>query len=205
MPGERRSCPQHIRWRCCPRPAPRAQPQNARPVAATSHTSGIRPDLLIPSNIGIHVPQSDEEVRVRALYPRLVVQMANVKLPTRRVRELLVVLLQDLMESHVVEIDILFQLEELVPDVPGLLQELLLELGLVGAILRPCLVQPSRVDPLLQVVETRPQRLHLRTRETANLVDFVLQLSEKHLLRRVPQVFAPEHRQRRGPWAVHVE
>jgi len=53
------------------------------------------------------------------LNPWLVVQVADVKLAARGVWEVLVMLLQDLVKSHVVEIHVLLQLQELVANGMG--------------------------------------------------------------------------------------
>lgn len=49
---------------------------------------------------------SHQEVGVVALHPRLLVQVRYVELAARRVRRGLVVLLKDLVEAHVVQVDV---------------------------------------------------------------------------------------------------
>lgn len=120
------------------------------------HSAGVSPQL------GVDVGERHQQVRVVSLHPRLLMQVCNVELAAGRMGEHLIMLLEDLVESHVIQVDELLQCEEVISDSVCLLEQhvlgcfaLLLGVGRLG----------------LHLVEVRTQLLHKGLGELVDLID----------------------------------
>mmetsp|Transcript_15875 Transcript_15875/g.47773 ORF Transcript_15875/g.47773 Transcript_15875/m.47773 type:complete len:412 (+) Transcript_15875:1024-2259(+) len=138
---------------------------------------------LVPAQQAVDVRQAHQDVAGGSLDPLLLVQMGNVELLAGRMRQHLVVLLQDLMEPHVVQVHILLQSQVLIPQLLGLLLQMVL-LGSAGV---------SAAGLLVQTVQPYLQAAHAALREVAHLFYLSIEGTEETLLGCVPLSLGSRH------------
>mmetsp|Transcript_13857 Transcript_13857/g.34992 ORF Transcript_13857/g.34992 Transcript_13857/m.34992 type:complete len:272 (+) Transcript_13857:1466-2281(+) len=144
----------------------------------------------VAAEVGVDVAQLDKEVGVVAHRPRLVVEDVDEELVHGLLRQVLVVLLQDLVESHVVEVHILLQLQELVAEALCLL------------LVRRSLVAVA-VHGGGQAGHVAAEGLHHRLHKLGDLVNLLTQQGAESLMRALLLgPVRPLHGERRHAQAV---
>jgi hypothetical protein len=147
--------------------------------------AGVAPQLRV------HVGQPHQDVAARALDPLLLVQVRDVELLARRVRQHLVVLLQNLVEAHVVQVHELLQRKVLVAQLVRLLLQLV-----------PLIAAAVGLDLGVQAVQRRHQPPDAVLREVAHLLDLAVERLEEALLGGVPLRLRARHGQGGGARGV---
>mmetsp|Transcript_687 Transcript_687/g.1729 ORF Transcript_687/g.1729 Transcript_687/m.1729 type:complete len:241 (+) Transcript_687:2452-3174(+) len=131
--------------------------------------------ILLPGRVApelaVNARQRHKQVRIVALHPGLLMQVGHVELAAWRMGQQLVVLLQDLMKAHVVEVDVLLQSQELITNPLSLCKQLLLVLLVVLLLYTP-----------RQALQRCAQGPHQLGSELVYPLDLSLQLGEEPLL-----------------------
>ena len=131
---------------------------------------------LVTAKYGVNIRQPNDDVGVIAANPRLSVHARHVECLAGVVGDVLVVLLQDFVKAHEVEVDVLLQLEELLGD--GVHHRL--NPPAIGR--RLIIVFIRRFESLLDDVDLLAEFVHLLQGEILDLCELRVHLGEEGLV-----------------------